>query len=184
MTDKLTVAQACEQRDAWYALAQHHLQVAQEQHGLGRFDITVFHAYHAYECLLCAYIASFRWPVPPSGGTRIDEKDYYQGPVSKPVSKGEHDARAKFVAQLLPSAKPYHDDYVRLDGRRHWRNECLYIEGGKLPSIRFPQKDADWCLKNVKRFMQELWKDIQNKPPTPPPSADNTTASPPPVESP
>lgn len=160
----LADADACVIRDTWYELAQLHLRVASEQDQAGNYDIAIFHAYHAYECALCAFIASERWEVPPHGGTHIGDKDYYQGPLSMPVSRGEHDARAKYAAKLLTPAKSYYEVYVRLDGKRRWRNESLYVEDGQLPKDRFTQKNAEWCLKNVRRFMQELWADIQNKP--------------------
>jgi len=177
----LMAKDACEVRDMWFTLAQSHAEVAEAQYQSGGYDFTIFHAYHAYECALCALIASERWEVPPHGGTRSDGKDYYQGPLSIPVGKGEHDARAKFAAKLLTPAKPYHDVYSRLDARRRWRNESLYVEDGKLPRDRFTQKNAEWCLKNVKRFMQELWKDIQNKPPNAAPKSTpgTSTVSPP-----
>jgi HEPN domain-containing protein len=171
----LSDANARKTRDTWYQLAQSHLQLAEAQYQARGYDFAIFHAYHAYECALCALIASEHWEVPPHGGTRIDGTDYYQGPLSQPVSRGEHDARAKFAARLLAPTKPYYDVYVRLDSKRRWRNESLYVEDDKLPSDRFTEKNAEWCLKNVRRLMQGLWTDIQNKPPNPSPPAGPPT---------
>jgi hypothetical protein len=50
----LTDAEARKTRDIWYQLAQSHLQLAEAQYQAGGYDFAIFHAYHAYECALCA----------------------------------------------------------------------------------------------------------------------------------
>ena len=50
----------------WFALAQRHRRMAERLLRSGFADGAVFHAYHAYECVVSALIAAHGVPVPAS----------------------------------------------------------------------------------------------------------------------
>lgn len=55
----------------WYALALRHLRMASRLLDSGFADGAVFHTYHAYECVLSAFIAANGLPVPPDGKEQL-----------------------------------------------------------------------------------------------------------------
>lgn len=55
----------------WYGLALRHLRMASRLLDSGFSDGAIFHAYHAYECVLSAFITAHNYPVPPEGWTKL-----------------------------------------------------------------------------------------------------------------
>ncbi len=55
----------------WYGLALRHLRMASRLLDSGFADGAVFHAYHAYECVLSSLIAAKGYPIPPDGKTQL-----------------------------------------------------------------------------------------------------------------
>src|SRR6266851_10458390 len=96
----------------WYGLALRHLRMAYRLLDSGFADGAVFHAYHAYECVLSSLIAAKGYPVPPDGktqsvspqGTRVFGYPSPQGIIPQ---QGTHKVRQIFFMQLADKSKPY-----------------------------------------------------------------------------
>lgn len=76
----------------WYGLALRHLRMASRLLDSGFADGASFHAYHAYECVLSAFIAGHSYPVPPEGWTKLvtpKGKDIFNYPSPRGVLKKE-----------------------------------------------------------------------------------------------
>lgn len=102
----------------WYGLALRHQRMAAVLLHAGFADGTVFHAYHAYECVLSAFIAAKGYPVPPEGWTTLRSpsgqtiKAYPLNPV--PIQdRSAHKARLIFFDQLAERAMPCFATHVR-----------------------------------------------------------------------
>jgi HEPN domain-containing protein len=65
-----TISAMPDPKRKWYGLALRHLRMASRLLDSGFADGTVFHAYHAYGCVLSALIAAKGYPVPPDGKTQ------------------------------------------------------------------------------------------------------------------
>lgn len=150
-------------REQWHDLAERHLAMADMLFQSGYHDGAVFHAYHAFECMLCAIIASTRHYVPPEG-KMPGGKQYLDGHGRPFPNKGEHDARVRIAQSLIAKNAPYRADYDALIPRKPWRNLSLYYEDDTLPYDRFPAVTADHYRTHVRQFMRAVWADISTKP--------------------
>ncbi len=105
-------------------------------------DGAIFHTYHAYECVLSAFIAANGCPVPPEGRSPLisptGKKIFvYLSPKGDIPDRGTHKARQMFFAKLADPIKPYYirqtnlSRYLTLDDRM----DSLYYDaiGNRLP---------------------------------------------------
>lgn len=127
----------------------------------GFADGAVFHAYHAYECVLSAFIAAKGYPVPPEGWTSLrlpsgKTVKAYQLPHGMIQDRSAHKARIVFFDQLADPTKPYHATHQRL--RRiitlQDRNDALYYDpsSDRLPHEQFQSAFANGLLPVVAQF--------------------------------
>lgn len=94
----------------WYGLAQRHLRMASRLLRAGFPDGAFFHAYHAYERIVCAFIAAQGIPVPPEGATILTTprgKKVYLTPRRGLQEPSVHRARLLFFAELADRSKSY-----------------------------------------------------------------------------
>lgn len=107
----------------------------------GFFDGAVFHAFHAYECVVSALIAAHGNPVPPN-----------------------HTRRFVLFAVLRDAACPYAATQTELRVLRlPVRNASLYLDeqSGLLPPDLFDAAFVDRVLPLVHRFSREVWAEIR-----------------------
>jgi hypothetical protein len=152
----------------WYALALRHLRMASRLLNDGFADGAVFHAYHAYECVLSAFIAAKGYPVPPDGkkqspgGKRVFG---YPSPQGNFLSHGTHKVRLIFFIELADQSKPYYAQYqvlgrfIKLDDRM----EALYYNATKdlLPYEVYNLSFAVGVIPQIRKFAHEVWKEIR-----------------------
>lgn len=131
----------------------------------GFADGAVFHAYHAYECVLSAFIAANGYPVPPEGWTSLRLPSgktvrAYTSPHGAIHDRSAHKARIVFFDQLTDPTKPYHATHLRL--RRiitlQDRNDALYYDpnSNRLPHERYQPAFAAGLLPVVAQFAREV----------------------------
>jgi hypothetical protein len=85
----------------------------------GFADGAVFHAYHAFECLLSAFIALNGYPVPPRGWTSLRLPHgrvvhAYPSPYGIIQEHNTHMARFVLFEELADHAKPLYANYLQL----------------------------------------------------------------------
>lgn len=151
-------------KQKWHALSERHLQMADHLLNVGRtifHDGAVFHAYHAYECILNAIIAANGYLVPPDGWYRRRGKRYYRAPVDF-EDKGTHNARLEFARQLIKPVASYYTSYLNISTyvNTDYRNDSLYYVHNRLPEQRFTFTDAQLFFRDVENFVDEVWRDI------------------------
>ncbi len=110
--------QSAEKRK-WYELALRHRRMSNHLVRRGFADGAVFHAYHAYECVLSALIAANGYAVPPNGWTTFKPPHgktihYYPSPAGGITERPAHGARLLFFDQLADRTKPYYRTHMIL----------------------------------------------------------------------
>lgn len=135
----------------------------------GYADGAVFHAYHAYECMLSALIAAKGYPVPPEGWTRLDLPSgrtvaAYPSPGGGIQDRSAHKARIVFFDQLADRTKPYFAAPARLSRflTVQDRLDALYYNAAKnhLPEQRYPASFATGLLPTVRQFVRDVGIEI------------------------
>lgn len=104
-------------------------------------DGAVFHAYHAFECVVSAAIAAEGVAVPPS-----------------------HSGRLALFNQIHDQTASFAPTYQRLSYiLARTRNEALYFDEVKdiFPGDRFSQAFVDDLLPLVDQFAREAWREIR-----------------------
>lgn len=108
--------------------------------GIG--DGAMFHAYHAYECAISAFIAAQSVPVPKS-----------------------HTQRFTLFTQFADPAKPYAvtQTRLRLLTTIQARHDALYYdeESDVLPADRFSVAYVGAFLPLVRQFIREVWREVR-----------------------
>lgn len=131
----------------------------------GFADGAVFHAYHAYECVLSAFIAANGYPVPPEGWTSLPLPSgktvkAYGPPGGMIQDRSAHKARIVFFDQLADPTKPYHATHQRL--RRiitlQDRNDALYYDpnSDRHPHHLYRSAFASGLLPLMTQFAREV----------------------------
>lgn len=154
----------------WYGLALRHLRMAMRLLDSGFSDGAVFHTYHAYECVLSAFIAANGCSVPPEGRIPLTTPAgktifAYPSPKGNIPDRGTHKARQMFFAKLADSTKPYYTvhlslgRYLTLDDRM----DSLYYDANRnrLPHELYQLSFADNLILEVHLFAREVWKEIR-----------------------
>lgn len=155
----------------WYGLALRHIRMSYRLLDSGFSDGATFHAYHAYECVLSAFIASHNYPVPPEGWTRLVPPSggklihYYPSPKGRIQEPSAHKARLEFFIQLADPTKSYFPVHTLL--KRYLildvRMSALYydVKLDRLPNQAFDTSFALSIIPQVRLFAKEVWKDIK-----------------------
>ncbi len=155
----------------WYGLALRHIRMARRLLNSGFSDGATFHAYHAYECVLSAFIAASGYSVPPDGWTKLVPPSggkpvrLYPSPKGGFQENSAHKARIKFFIDLADSTKPYfplHNSlqrYLALSVRM----DALYYDtkNDKLPYQEFNYSFAINVIPQVHLFAKAVWKEIR-----------------------
>lgn len=154
----------------WYGLALRHLRMAYRLLDSGFPDGAIFHTYHAYECVLSAFIAANGCPVPPVGRIPLvsptGKKIFvYPSPKGDIPDRGTHKARQMFFAKLADTMKPYYlrhtnlSRYLTLDDRM----DSLYYDaiGNRLPHEIYNHSFVVNLIPEVNSFAREVWRDIR-----------------------
>ncbi len=153
----------------WYGLSLRHLRMARRLLSASFADGVVFHTYHGYECVLCAFIAGKGYPVPPANWTHLTTPSgnivkYYPNPSGK-FQGSAHTARRVFFEQLADRTKPYYQRHVILSSflPQSHRNDALYYDPihNLLPQDRFNNTFAAQLLPEVHQFARDVWQDIR-----------------------
>ncbi len=136
----------------------------------GLADTAVFHAYHAYECVLGAFIAGHGYAVPPEGWTKLVSPagktiQAYPSPSGGIQDKTAHKARIVFFHELGDRTKPYfatHAILVRFMTLGD-RMDSLYYNAqrGQLPHQRYSIAFAGGLLPDVLTFARQVWQEIR-----------------------
>lgn len=153
----------------WYALALRHLRMASRLLRSGFADGATFHIYHAYECILSAFIASKGFPVPPDGSTTITlpngkKAQVYPLPNGPHRERSAHKVRIIFFDQLADTSKAYYPTHQRLRRMISVRDrmDSLYYESAtdRSPHQRYQERFAQGCLAMVHVFALEVRVEI------------------------
>jgi len=153
----------------WFGLALRHLRMASRLLRAGVADGATFHTYHAYECILSAFIASKGYPVPPDGQTTIQlptgkTAKVYQLPSGPNREPSAHKVRIIFFDELADATKAYYRTHRNL--RRTIsikdRMDSLYYNAALdlSPYDRYPASYAQGCFATVQIFAQEVRPEI------------------------
>jgi hypothetical protein len=154
----------------WYGLALRHLRMAARLLRLGFADGAAFHAYHAYECVLSAFIAAHDFAVPPEGWTRLLSPSgrlvgAYPSPSGGITDRSAHVARIVFFDELADRTKPYYATHVRLSNFLgvDARNAALYYDANRdlLPHQQYSAMLVAGLLPVVRQFAREAWREIR-----------------------
>jgi hypothetical protein len=131
----------------------------------GFADGAVFHAYHAYECVLSAFIAANGYPVPPEGWTSLSLPSgkiikAYPLPGGVIQDRNAHKARIVFFDQLADSTKGYYATHqlLRTFITYQDRLDALYYDPAskRLPHQRYLMPFTSGLLPVVERFAREV----------------------------
>jgi hypothetical protein len=154
----------------WYGLALRHLRMASRLLDSGFSDGAIFHTYHAYECVLSAFIAAHNYPVPPEGWTKLASPSRksvlaYPSPKGGIQDRSAHKARLMFFVELADTTKTYatiHSTlcrYLTLDVRM----DSLYYDASldRLPHQTYGHPFAISLIPQVHLFAHEVWKEIR-----------------------
>ncbi len=154
----------------WYGLALRHLRMASRLLDFGFADGTVFHAYHAYECVLSALIAANGYPVPPDGKTQMvspkgNKVFGYPSPLGNFHQQGTHKVRQIFFMELADKGKPYYAQHLVLSRfiTLNDRMDSLYYDTTRdqLPHQAYNQNFAVGIIPQIHLFAREVWKEIR-----------------------
>lgn len=130
-----------DRKRGWYRLAQRHRRMAERLLRAGFADGAVFHAYHAYECAISAFLASRGVPVPP-----------------------HHVQRLVLFSELSDPTAPFAVLQVELGSLTvALRNESLYYDerSGRSPADRLTLAYASSMLRLVHQFASAVWREIR-----------------------
>ncbi len=108
------------------------------------FDGAVFHGYHAFECVVSAFIAARGVRVPPNHRERI----------------------IRFT-QNIDHTQPYATEYVNLDFLTlAVRNQSLYYDEATnvMPPDRYDAIFTDYLLSAIDRFARAVWRELRARP--------------------
>ena len=153
----------------WYGLALRHLRIASRLHRAGFLDGAVFHAYHAYECVLSAFIANSGYPVPPEGWTKLKlpsgkTRWVYPSPSGYITERSAHKARIIFFDELANRTKPYCQTHARLKRFITFddRLNALYYDASTdtLPYERYQSAIVQGLLLEVHQFAWDVRREI------------------------
>ncbi len=166
---KVSIVQPYQKRK-WYGLALRHLRMASRLLVAEFADGAVFHTYHAYECVLSAFIAAHNYPVPPGGWTKLTSPSgniisAYASPKGGIQVNSAHKARLMFFIELADSTKPYFTHhtflsrFITLDDRM----DSLYYDAirDRLPYETYDLSFANDLIPVVNSFAREVWKEIK-----------------------
>lgn len=121
--------------------------------------------FHAYECLLSAFIATNGYPVPPEGWTTLHLPSgrivkAYPSPHGVIPDKNAHKARIAFFDQLADRTKAYYATHTRLRTfiTYHDRLDALYYDpiSQRLLHQRYQSVFASGLLPTVAQFAREV----------------------------
>jgi hypothetical protein len=149
----------------WYYLALRHLRMASRLLRDGFADGAVFHIYHAYECVLSAFIAANGYQVPPDGWTSLvlpsgEKKHFYPSPAGDITDKNAHKARIAFFEQLADGSRPYYVIHTRLRTFITYQDRlnALYYDrnSDRLPHHQYLESFAAQLLPIVTQFALEV----------------------------
>ena len=158
------------QKRKWYGLALRHLRVCSRLLRAEFPDAVVFHSYHAFECVLNAFIAWKGYDVPPQGWTVITLPSgkkfrHYPSPGGGVAERSEHKARLQLFKELADPAKPYFRIYSTLSRfmTLNDRNNALYYDAifDQLPHERYNMPDAEAMYKDVYAFIRSVGQEIR-----------------------
>lgn len=144
--------------------------MARELLALNFTDGSVFHAYHAYECVLSALIASEGLPVPPEGATQITlphgkTVKGFLSPSGTGHELSTHKARILFFNDLADKTKPYFKTHNILSRfvTVQARNDALYYDTlhDRLPHQAYNELFASQMLSDIRQFANEVWQEIK-----------------------
>lgn len=167
MTITLTVP---DPKRKWYSLALRHLRMASRLLDSGFPDGSVFHAYHAYECVLSALIAAKGYPVPPDGKKQMispkgNKVFGYPSPQGNFLQQGTHKVRQIFFIELADMSKPYYAQHLVLSRyiTLNDRMDSLYYDTARdqLPYQVYNQNFAVGIIPEIHLFAREVWKEIR-----------------------
>jgi HEPN domain-containing protein len=136
----------------------------------GFADGAVFHAYHAYECVLSAFIAVKGYPVPPEGWTTLrlpsgKSIKAYQSTAAPIQDRSAHKARLIFFDQLADQTKSYYKIFVQLSRiiTVSDRQGTLYYDAtvDRLPHEQYNASFAQELLPAVDQFIQDVRPEIR-----------------------
>jgi len=131
----------------------------------GFADGAVFHTYHAYECVLSAFIAAKGYPVPPDGQARSPHGRGYSSPSGNFLPAGTHKARQIFFMELADQSKPYNARHQALSRfiNSDVRNDSLYYNTlhNQLPHEIHNLSFATEFIIEVRLFAREVRKEIR-----------------------
>ena len=136
----------------------------------GFADGAIFHTYHAYECVLSAFIAAHNYPVPPEGWTKLTSPTgksilAYASPKGGIQDKSAHRARLMFFIELADPTKPYFTHHAILSRfiTLGDRMDSLYYDAirDRLPHEAYDHSFANDLIPVVNVFAREVWREIQ-----------------------
>lgn len=149
----------------WYYLALRHLRMATRLLRDGFTDGAVFHAYHAYECLLSAFISTNGYPVPPAGKTSLrlpsgKTVKAYPSPHGAIPDLNAHKARIVFFEQLADRTNDYYTTHTVLRTFMTYQDrlDSLYFDpvSHRLPHQRYQSALVRDLLQILVRFAREV----------------------------
>lgn len=150
---------------AWYYLALRHHRMASRLLRLGFADGAVFHAYHAYECVLSAFITTRGYEVPPEGWTTLRlpsgrSVQAYPSPLGGIQDRSAHKARIVFFDQLADRSQSYYATHARLRTfiTVQDRLDALYYDAprNRLPHHRYRAPVVAGLLPVVLQFARDI----------------------------
>jgi len=154
----------------WYGLALRHLRMASRLLNSGFADGAIFHTYHAYECVLSAFIAAHGYPVPPEGWSKLTSPTgktilAYPSPKGSIQDRSAHKARVMFFIELVDPTKPYSVHHATLSRyiTLSVRMDSLYYDANldRLPHEAYNHSFANSLIPEMHLFAREVWKEIR-----------------------
>lgn len=164
----IPISQVREDR-AWYGLALRHLRMASRLLRSGFADGAVFHAYHAYECVLSSFIAVKGYPVPPQGWVKLKQPSgksvkSYPSPKGPIRENSAHNARIVFFNNLADPSKLYYTTHTRLSRfiTLSDRQNSLYFDAstGRAPHERYKESFVRGLLPTLRQFARDVRREI------------------------
>lgn len=153
----------------WFGLVLRHRRIARVLLRAGYADGAVFHAYHAYECVLSAYIAAKGFHVPPEGQTKIRDPSgkwiRVYSPPGEPIRElNAHKARIVFFNQLADHTEPHYAAHQQLSRILTYQDRLtsLYYDAptDRLPYERYDASFARGLLSAVDQFARDVRSEI------------------------
>lgn len=160
------------QQRRWFRLGLRHLRMASRLLRCGFADGAVFHTYHAYECVVSAFLAAKGYSVTPNGRVVRGSSKRRRGSTKSShsstnpqTSQSPHKQRLLLFNQLADRTKPYfhvHTILSRMVTPNH-RNSALYYDPqqDRLPHQVFDVQFALDLIPEVRQFARHVWKDIK-----------------------